>query len=294
MSCATNIITANLANGSPVTTAPLYQWDYGQVLRFSGVTLPYAFTVHFSNQPIKGTAQGAVASDGQVTIPANYLTSGANVYAWIFLHEGETDGETEYAITIPVIRRAQPTDETPTPEQQSEIDQAIAALNAAVTVSEGYAEAAEESASNASESAGNALQHARDAEAWAVGERGGEPVPDTDETYQNNSKYWAERSEASAGDASGFAGDAENSAGEASDSATAASGFADEADRSARAAAESVTEAESAADRAEQAAASAGYMFFGIDSRGHVILDKTPNVPVDFELVNGHLIVEAV
>jgi hypothetical protein len=31
-----------------------------------------------------------------------------------------------------------------------------------------------------------------DAEAWATGTRGGQPVPSTDPTYQNNSKYYAE------------------------------------------------------------------------------------------------------
>lgn len=30
-----------------------------------------------------------------------------------------------------------------------------------------------------------------DAEAWAVGTRDGEPVPDTDPAYENNAKYWA-------------------------------------------------------------------------------------------------------
>lgn len=32
-----------------------------------------------------------------------------------------------------------------------------------------------------------------DAEAWAVGTRNGEPVPVSDPTYENNSKYWAEQ-----------------------------------------------------------------------------------------------------
>lgn len=35
-------------------------------------------------------------------------------------------------------------------------------------------------------------QSAQDAEAWAVGERGGEPVPVTDETHENNAKYYAD------------------------------------------------------------------------------------------------------
>lgn len=37
-----------------------------------------------------------------------------------------------------------------------------------------------------------ALQKAEEAEAWAVGERGGVPVPSTDPTFENNSKYYAE------------------------------------------------------------------------------------------------------
>ena len=35
-------------------------------------------------------------------------------------------------------------------------------------------------------------QAAEDAEAWAVGQRGGQDVPSSDPTYENNSKYWAE------------------------------------------------------------------------------------------------------
>lgn len=35
-------------------------------------------------------------------------------------------------------------------------------------------------------------QAAEDAEAWAIGQRGGQDVPSTDPTFENNSKYWAE------------------------------------------------------------------------------------------------------
>ena len=44
--------------------------------------------------------------------------------------------------------------------------------------------------------------NAEDSEAWAVGERGGIPVDPSDETYHNNSKWWAEQS---AGGATSFA-----------------------------------------------------------------------------------------
>lgn len=39
----------------------------------------------------------------------------------------------------------------------------------------------------------NSANSAEDSEAWAVGQRGGIDVPSSDETYQNNSKYWQER-----------------------------------------------------------------------------------------------------
>ena len=51
--------------------------------------------------------------------------------------------------------------------------------------------------------------------------------------------------------------------------------------------------ADADADRAEQAAADAGFMEFYIDDDGHLIYEHTSNVDdIDFELVNGHLILE--
>lgn len=52
--------------------------------------------------------------------------------------------------------------------------------------------------------------------------------------------------------------------------------------------------AEDAADRAEQAAATAGYMFFYIDDRGYLMMERTSNTQVDFYLENGYLYVEAI
>lgn len=48
---------------------------------------------------------------------------------------------------------------------------------------------------NFADYADSAEQSAEDAEAWAVGQRGGVDVPGTDETYHNNSKYYAGQSE---------------------------------------------------------------------------------------------------
>ena len=51
---------------------------------------------------------------------------------------------------------------------------------------ETYRDEAEASKDAAADSESNA-------EAWAVGQRGGSDVPDTDVTYENNSKYYAEQ-----------------------------------------------------------------------------------------------------
>lgn len=117
------------------TTRPVYQWDYGMRLVLSGVELPLAYEVHFANNG------GAISTTeiGDATgcdIPDVYLTTGTDVVAWVYLHTEETDGETVKYIHIPVIKRAQPTHETPTPVQQSEITEAIAALQTAVAQSE--------------------------------------------------------------------------------------------------------------------------------------------------------------
>ena len=68
---------------------------------------------------------------------------------------------------------------------------------------------------------------------------------------------------------------------------------ADRAEEASVSARTSADEAEASADRAEQAASDAGYMEFHIDDNGHLIYERTSNVDqIDFELVNGHLILE--
>ena len=49
-----------------------------------------------------------------------------------------------------------------------------------------------------------------DSEAWAVGKRGGVDVPSTDETYHNNSKYWAEQNAGLSDDVADLKSDLQN------------------------------------------------------------------------------------
>ena len=131
-----NIITAQLKQGEETRTVPLWQYDYGMVLLPIGVELPDAYEVHFAN--IKdSTSVTTIGNASGADIPDSVLLSGKNINAYIYLHTGEDDGETVYHVIIPVNNRARPTNATPTPVQQDVITQTIAALNAAVTKSEG-------------------------------------------------------------------------------------------------------------------------------------------------------------
>ena len=90
-----------------------------------------AYEVHFSNS-LHGESKTMIGDATGVDIPDEYLLSGENVFVWVFIHTGESDGETEFSGFIPVNERAKPTDIQPTPEQQDVITQAIAVLNEAI------------------------------------------------------------------------------------------------------------------------------------------------------------------
>lgn len=122
-----NIIKAVFAEGRRQAIAEgLYQWDYGQVLQIEGIDLPAAYETHFSVAQAGGTALRVTGSAAEgVEIPDELLELGRAIYAWIYLHTGESDGETEYAITIPVTPRSRPADYTPTPRDESRLDQAV-------------------------------------------------------------------------------------------------------------------------------------------------------------------------
>ena len=125
-------ITRAVFGGTKITTASqLWQYDYGQILQFVGINLPQTYEVHFGLSDT-GTSTTQIGDEDGVTIPDIYLRTAGTIYAWVYLHTGEDDGETRYLAKIPVRARAEPTDQEPTPVQQDAITQAIAVLHAAV------------------------------------------------------------------------------------------------------------------------------------------------------------------
>ena len=142
------MITVNYNGQDRINSTPLWQYDYGQKLKIENVTLPAAYEVHFSNTPDVDSVT-MIGDENGVDIPDALLMTGQNVYAWLYLHNTETDGYTKVQIFIPVAKRSKPTNTTPTPVQQDVITQAIAALDAAVEQAGADATAAGQSADDA-------------------------------------------------------------------------------------------------------------------------------------------------
>lgn len=123
-------VEARLTCGGVCRTIPLTQYDEGQKIHLNGITLPASYLAEFSNSE-SGTAEQIAQTTDTVLIPDKYLTSGNPVYVWIVV-VGEDERTTRYEIIVPVKGRGEPDDYTPTPEEQTAIEAAIAALNAAV------------------------------------------------------------------------------------------------------------------------------------------------------------------
>lgn len=250
----TNIIAASFGGATVCRTAPAYQYDYGQLLTFPDLELPTTFECHFSNTE-RGTSVTQIGANNVVTIPDTMFQTGAYIYAWVFLHTGEDDGETEYMAVIPILKRAQPTDDVPTPVEQSAITQAIAALNAAV-------EQTGEDVADAAASAAAALASEQAAAASEINAAASESAA-------------ASNAAAAATSASAAAQSERNAAASEANAALSAS------------------EAYTSAERAEQAATTAGYLDVEIVN-GRLIYTRTDAVDVDFELENGRLLMEVI
>ena len=250
-----NVIHATFDGFFKTCTEPSWFIDHGMELSISGIDLPAEFECHFSNSR-SVAAKRQIGENGVVAIPDEYfLSNAAQIFCWIYLHPTVDSGVTEYEIVIPLRPRPNVDPAEPTQEQQDIVDQAIAALNVAMAATAADAESASASATAASNSASAAL------------------------TSEQNAS-------ASASAAAGSASAALTSQNAAAQSATAAA-------NSASAASASATSAYNDAERAEQAAATAGYLDVEIVD-GDLIYARTDAVDVDFELVDGNLVMEAV
>ena len=137
---ALNVIHVSFDGENEAITKKKYQYDKGQVCVFDDIELPDAYKVVFSNYLTGENSITMIGGENGVGVPDDFLQTGLTIYGWVYLSEGQDDGQTVKHFTIPVEKRPKDTDETPTPEEQTEIEQIIVALNDAVDKAETAAE----------------------------------------------------------------------------------------------------------------------------------------------------------
>ena len=243
------IIKGVVGGGRYTVTAPIVKEDYGLYLKIEGLELPATYEVDFSNDEHSGSSVTMIGNSDGVLIPHQFIDTGKDVFAFLY-HVGEDFGRTVYKFRIPNKLRPDRTDEEPTPEEQSTIDQAINALNEAV-------EQTAQDVIDADASAQSAQGYAEQAET----------ARDTAQTYANNAQTSANNASASASQASASATASAQSASQSAQikadvegMADDAQGYADSASQSATASANSASDAQGYANSASASAQSAsGY-----------------------------------
>lgn len=249
-------------------TAPITQYDYGYLLLPEGTELPTTYEVDFSNDEHKGTSLTVYGGSEGAEVPEELIRTGKDVFAFYY-KVGEGYGKTDFTWRVPNHCRPDRDGGTPTPSQQSSIDQLIVRSNEAV-------ESAEQSASDADQSARSAQGYAEQAES----------ARDTAQGYASNAQLSATQANNSAISANQSASASAQSASQSAQIKADVEDLADDAQGYAQASAQS-------ADRAEQAANNAGYLDVEIVD-GRLIYTRTDAVDVDFTLNNGRLIMEAI
>lgn len=252
-------------------TRKIWQYDVGHILRFDGFNLPFTFQVHFATSKT-GEAQTQVGQDGICEVPPEYTQNSGAIYAWVY-EATEDTGLTKHEIEIPIEGRARPTNQEPTPAEQSVIDQTIAASNYALEKAQEAKQAAETAKTDAETAKGQAEDAATRAALSATDANSSRESADQSATNawvsERNARASAQAAAQSASAAAQSASNASGSASAAAGSASAASTKAGEAASSATAAAgsaatagtkagEAASSASAAAQKAQEAASSAG------------------------------------
>ena len=144
-----------------------------------------------------------------VPVPAEAKDVAGECFLTVEGYIGEGESEIVRVVTEEATFRVLPSklyhNENPslTPSEAEQLQAEIDAIKE--TVAE-VANARQETSDNAAASANSA----QDAEAWAVGQRGGEDVAEGDPTHQNNSKWWGKVAEAAKTAAAAAAQSAQN------------------------------------------------------------------------------------
>lgn len=150
------MVTALFKEGQKAaTTTSLQKYDYGEVLRIKGLSLPRYVAVQFA---VDGMSEALPSSIGEtvedvtdVLIPNSLLRSNIkpwnyNIMAYVYIVSGSS-GKTEYTITIPVKWRPKTGDDQAADDDVAAvIGSAVEKMNTATTKAENVANHATETA----------------------------------------------------------------------------------------------------------------------------------------------------
>ena len=153
-----NIIECRLDSTCKEIYTGIWQHDYGQILRITGVDLPKTVEVQFSLKDKGGdtlTRIGATVDGAtEVKVPDGLLknencTQNYLIYAWIYVTD-DTSGNTEYQIILHVKSRPKPEEPTEEPLPEPNIfHETVEAVNAAADRAEQAEQKAKASAAEA-------------------------------------------------------------------------------------------------------------------------------------------------
>ena len=168
-----NIIDCRLDSTCKEIYTGIWQHDYGQILRITGVDLPKAVEVQFSLRDKGGDTLTRIGTtvDGvtEVKVPDSFLknencTQNYLIYAWIYVTD-DTSGNTEYQIILHVKSRPKPEEPTEEPLPEPNIfHETVEAVNAAADRVEQAEQNAKASATEAGKYATSASESATAAE----------------------------------------------------------------------------------------------------------------------------------
>ena len=228
-------INLNLIPGGVMPVVHLSQFDQdvdgSLIFNIYNGAVPFDLTDCVAH--IQGHKPDGTAFDYQCTVHETYVTAATEyqmtVVAGQYQAEMRISKDGSAVGTVNLIFSVEPStmtdvdlSHTDIPDLMLEIEQAVVSSGASASASEESAGDSEAWAvgqrdgqdvpdtdptyhNNAKYWSGQSATYIEDAEAWAIGERGGVPVTSGDETYHNNSKYYSEESEGSAEDSEAWA-----------------------------------------------------------------------------------------
>lgn len=129
------MVTATIGDKLYIKTDSVFQYDYGLKIVIDGVVLPESYEVHFCNS--NNAAAKTVDGDSTgVMIPDEYLRSGEDVHAYVYLRNEDEYGYTIYHIQVPVVDRAAIDTEDITPIEHTFVEDALGKIADAVDETE--------------------------------------------------------------------------------------------------------------------------------------------------------------